>query len=180
MNARASFGAMWRFVTSKLQRRPLVWLKTEHAYPAHAALPSHGRDLSDVLVSSGIVSTESILALRAQVKSSNELADLLLSKNAVSDGELCRALSLQSGLAATQVEIRDVKPRITQSLPTHVQERFGIVPYRVHAGKLMVVGTRVPPPELFKELKDFTRLPIEFQLVPTANFEELRELRKRF
>jgi adsorption protein B len=178
INSFASCGAMWRFVKAKLQNRPLVWLKTEHAYPAHSALPAHGRDLSDVLVSSGIVSIGNFLALNARMTSSNELADFLLSKNAVSDGELCRALSLQSGLASTRVEIRDVKPRIVQSLPTHVQERFGIVPYRVAAGKLIVAGTRVPSPDAFEGLKTFTRLPIEFQLVTKGNFEELRELQK--
>ncbi len=180
INSFASCGALRRFAKSKLQGGPLVWLKTEHAYPAHGCLPAHGRDLSDVLVSSGIVSTESLLALNARITSANELADFLLAKKAVSDGELCRALSLQPGLASTRVEARQVKPRIVQSLPTHVQERFGIVPYCVDAGKLMVVGTRVPSPGIFEELKTFTRLPVEFQLVTKQNFEELRELRKLF
>jgi adsorption protein B len=178
INSFASCGALWRFIKSKLQRRPLVWLKTEHAYPAHSALPAHGRELSDVLISSGMVSTESLLALNAQVTSSNELADLLLSQNAISDAELCRALSLQSGLASTRVEVHKVKSRIVQSLPTRVQERLNLVPYRVAAGKLMVAGTRVPSPDVFEELKAFTRLPVEFQLVTKENFEELQELRK--
>lgn len=178
VNCFASCSAIWRFIKSKLQRQPLVWLKTEHAYPAHAALPAHRRDLSDVLVSSGILSTESLLALNAHVTSANELADLLLNKEIVSDGELCRALSLQSGLAATRVEVDDVKQRILQSLPNHVQEHFGIVPYRVEAGKLIVVGTRVPSSGVFEELKVFTRLPVEFHLVTKRNFEELRQFQK--
>ncbi len=180
INSFASFGALWQFAAAKLQGRPLVWLKTEHAYPAHSALLAHGRDLSDVLISSGMVATESLLALSAQLKSSHELADALLSNRMISDEELCRALSLQSGLASTRVEACHVKPQIVRSLPTHVQERLGIVPYRVAAGKLVVAGTRVPSPNVFEELKDFTRLPVEFQLVTQGNFEELQELRKRF
>ncbi|MBV9038644.1 MAG: glycosyl transferase family protein [Acidobacteriaceae bacterium] len=180
INSLASCSAIGRFTKSKLLRQPLVWLKTEHAYPAHAALPAHGRDFSDVLVSSGILSTEGLLALNAHVTSANELADLLLNQKIVSDGELCRALSLQSGLAATRVELGEVKQRILQSLPTHVQEHFGIIPYRVEAGKLMVAGTRVPSPDVFEKLKAFTLLPVEFQLVTKGNFEELQELRRTF
>jgi adsorption protein B len=178
INSFASGGALYRFAKSKLQRRPLVWLKTEHAYPTHSALAAHQRDLSDVLISSGFVSTESLLALNAQVTSSNELADVLLNHRVISDEELCRALSLQSGLASTRIETRDVKPHIVRSLPTHIQERFGIVPYQVSGGKLVVAGTRVPSPDIFEELKAFTRLPVEFQLVTKGNFEELEDLRK--
>jgi bacteriophage N4 adsorption protein B len=179
INSFASCRAIWRFFQSKLQGKPLVWQKTEHAYPAHSTLPAHGRDLSDVLVSSGILSTESLVALNARASSSEELADFLLSSKMVSDGELCRALSLQSGLASTRVEVCSVKQRIVQSLPTRLQERLGIVPYRVQGGKLIVAGTRVPAPELFEELKNFTRLPVEFQLVTQANFEELQGLRQQ-
>jgi adsorption protein B len=178
INSFASGGALWRFAGSKLQRRSLVWLKTEHAYPAQSVLLAPRRDLSEVLISSGMVSTESLLALGARLNSAHELADVLLSDRLISDEELCRALSLQSGLASTRVEIRDVKPQVVRSLPTHVQERFGIVPYRVAAGKLVVAGTRAPSPDAFEELKAFTRLPVEFQLVTKGNFEELQELRK--
>jgi hypothetical protein len=105
-----------------------------------------------------------------------ELAEFLLTYQIVSEEELCRALSLQSGLPVTHVETGGINARVIQSLPVRVQERFGIVPYRVEEGRLLVAGTRVPSSEVLEDLKRFSRLPLEFQLVTRRNYNELRAL----
>ena len=167
---------MWRYVSARVYRRPLVWLKTEHAYPSRETLQPHRRELADVLVTSGYISQELLSAVQAEMPRDADLADFLSTNRIVSEEDLCQAMSLQSGLPSARVDVRRVKPRVLRSLPAHVEERFGIVPFRVHAGRLLVAGTRVPPSSVFEELRSFTRLPVDFQLVTKGNYDELRDM----
>ncbi|MBV9611357.1 MAG: glycosyl transferase family protein [Acidobacteriaceae bacterium] len=176
INSFASFGAMWRFAEARLQRRPLVWLKTEHAYPLHAVLQLQRRELSEALVSSAVMSEEQLATVRAEMPPETDLAEFLLSHSLVSEEDLCRAISLQCGLPAARVDVQGVRSRVVRTLPAHVQRRFGVVPYRVHGGRLHVAGMRAPSSGLFEELKSFTRMPIDFQLVTRENYKKLQDL----
>jgi bacteriophage N4 adsorption protein B len=175
VNCSASLAAMWRFATARVLRRPLVWLKTEHSYPARESLGIHRRDLADVLVSAGFLSADKLSLVQAQMLPETDLADYLLASGLVSDEDICHAISLHSGLPATRIDTTRIKTRVARSLPAHVQKRFGIVPFQVQAGRLMVAGTRAPSSSILEELKNFTRLPIEFQIIPQSNYEELRD-----
>ena len=176
VNCLASLGAIWRYANARFRGQPLVWLKTEHAYPSRDALLLHRRELTDVLVSSGFISEEVQLRIRQEIPAGADLADFLLEKSIISDDDLCKAMSLQSGVPSAHVDARRVKARVARSLPAHVEERFGIVPFGLQGGRLFVAGARVPPSSLFEELQAFTRLHVEFQLVTRQNYEELRQL----
>ncbi len=176
VNCLASLGAMWLYSSARLRGLPLVWIKTEHAYPSRDALLLHRRELGDVLVSSGYLSEEVRARLQQDMPANSDLADFLLLNRIISDDDLCKAMSLQSGVPSVRVDPRSVKPRVARSLPAHVEERFGIVPVGLHDGHLIVAGSRVPPDSVFEELKSFTRLHVEFQLVTKRNYEELRQL----
>ncbi|MBV9405365.1 MAG: glycosyl transferase family protein, partial [Acidobacteriaceae bacterium] len=75
INSCASFGAIWRFAHARVRRRPLVWLKTEHAYPAHAVLHLQRRELADALVTIGCISEEQLAMVRAEMPPETDLAD---------------------------------------------------------------------------------------------------------
>ncbi|MBV9760872.1 MAG: glycosyl transferase family protein [Acidobacteriaceae bacterium] len=176
VNCCASMGALWRFLHSKAHRRPLVWLKTEHAYPSRDALLLHRRELDEVLVASGYLSKGEMAQVRAEMRADGDLAEHLVASGRLSDDEVCKAMSLQSGVPSGRVDTRRVKARIARTLPAHVEERFGIVPFGVERGRLLVAGASVPPANALEELKAFTRLQIEFQLVTKRNYQELRAL----
>lgn len=176
VNCCASLAAMWRYLHSRLHRRPLAWLKTEHAYPRHEALVLHRRDLGEVLAAAGYITERVLARVRAEMPPNGDLADYLLMKRLISEDDLCKAIGLQSGVPSARVDPRRVKARIARTLPAHVEKRFGIVPFNVQDGRLLVAGASVPPPAVFEELRSFTRLPIEFQLVTKRNYQELRAL----
>ena len=176
VNCCASVGAIWRYLDARLHRRPLVWLKTEHAYPSREALLLHRRELGEVLVASGYISENQLARVRSEMPPDADLAEYLLTHALLSDDDLCKAISLQSGVPSARIDIRRVKRRVARTLPAHVEQRFGIVPFSVEDGRLLVAGSSVPPPAAFDELKSFTRLPIEFQLVTKRNYQELRAL----
>jgi hypothetical protein len=176
INCCASLGAMWRYTKARALGQPLVWLKTEHAYPTLETLQMHRRELDEVLVTSGIISADELALFRNKVDETGNLADLLLLNRAITEHDLCRAISLQSGLPASKIDLTRVKPQVVRSLPAHVSKRFDIVPFQVRGGHLLVAGTRVPPPELAEELKTFTRLPVEVHLVTKATYEQLQAM----
>jgi hypothetical protein len=138
-------------------------------------LPAKRRDLPDVIVSSGLVTEERLAAVHSQLPAQHELEEFLLAHQIVSEDELCQALSVQSGLPVTRVDIAALNPRVVQSLPARAQKDFNIIPYRIEKGQLLVAGARVPSLEVMEELKKFTQLPIEFRLVTRRHFEEIKE-----
>lgn len=177
INCCASLTALWCYARSRLQRSPLVWQKTEHAYPQRDSLPSHQRDFADVLTGSGYMTEEQLTAIGAQLPPNADLPGFLLASGVLSDEDLCKIISLQSGLPWTRIDAAGVKTRVVRSLPLHLGERFGIVPFALQNGRLLVAGARVPSSALFDELQQFTTLPVEFQLVPQHNYNELKKLR---
>jgi adsorption protein B len=176
LNCCASLGAIARYLRARFQRRPLVWLKTEHAYPTRAALVPAQRELKEVLVAGGLLSENQIEEVLASLPPGFTLEEWLRETGTLTETEVCRALSMQAGVAAANVDARNVRPRIARSLPAHIQERFQIVPFDVKAGKLLVAGSRIPPSPMFEELKSFCSLPVEFQLVTEETYQRLRLL----
>jgi len=87
---------------------------------------------------------------------------------------LCHALSVQSGLPVTKVDLEALNPRVAQSLPARAQKDFNVVPYRIERGQLLIAGPRVPSPGVLDELKKFSQLPIEFHLVTRKHFREIQ------
>jgi hypothetical protein len=69
-----------------------------------------------------------------------------------------------------------VRRRVARSLPAHLEKRFGVVPFDVETGRLLVASHRVPSASALEEIKSYTRLQIEPQLVTRRNYEELRTL----
>jgi bacteriophage N4 adsorption protein B len=176
INCFASLGALWQYANARWHKRPLVWLKTDHAYPHVAVLAPLGKDLSEVLVSSGYLTEEMMRSAQTEMRSDAFLAQFLLTRGMVSEEEICKAISRQSGMPFSHVEAARTKARVARILPLHVEKRFGVIPFNVKAGRLFVAGARVPPLSFYEELKSFTRLPVDFHLVTKRNYEELKEL----
>ena len=177
INCCASLNAIAHYAQSRIRHQPLVWIKTDHAYPQHDALPAHQRDFADVLTGSGYMTEEQLNVIGTQMSPESDLPGFLLQTGALSDEELCKIISLQSGLPWTRIDPSAVKPRVARSIPVHLGDRFGIIPFGFQDGRLLVAGPRVPPSAFFEELQQFTRLRVEFQLVPERNFRELKNRR---
>jgi hypothetical protein len=65
---------------------------------------------------------------------------------------------------------------VARSLPVHLERRLGVVAVAILSGRLIVAGQRVPTAEALEELKGFTSLSVEFQLVTPSTYAELRKL----
>jgi len=94
----------------------------------------------------------------------------------VSEENLSLARSLHAAVISGRVDAQLVKPRVIRTLPRHIVRRLGVLPVGVQAGRLLVASAHVPEPTLLAELRKFTALPIDFQLVTKSNFDELARL----
>ena len=175
VNGVASICAVRNFTFAKLRRQPLVWLKTEHSYPERESMQIPKRDLHEVLAGAGLGENR-LTAVPSPKLVSSDLADYLLTQRAISEDDLCRALSLQSGIPSARIDVKRVNLRALQSLPRKMQRQYGVVPYQVENGRLLVAGTLVPDDQFFQQVKSFTRLTVDYQLVSKRNLEQLQAL----
>jgi len=105
-----------------------------------------------------------------------DLSQYLVAAGMLTEEELLIALSVQSGVPSAQVNHRKVRPRVVRSLPAHVERRFGIVPFSVDSGRLLVATQRILSPDALSEINHYTRLRIEPQLVTRQDYEALRSV----
>lgn len=176
INCCASLSAVARYVHGRFRGTTLVWLKTEHAYPLHELLAGCRRDFAEVLIAGGFVPKEQLALACAGMPEGADLAEYLFSQGILSDEDLCRALSLHAGIPYARIEVSKVKPGVARSFPAHLEKRLGVVAVAILSGRLIVAGQRVPSMEALEELKRFTALPVEFQLVTQRTYAELRKL----
>ena len=176
INCVAALCAMRDFFHARRGNRALAWRKTEHAYPNRELLHAHRRELVDVLIGCGLVSEDQMARARQQLEAGSTLDLLLLANGLVNEEELCRAMSVQSGLAAARLDAENLRTSLLRNLPAHIEERYGLLPFDVKAGRLLVASASVPPESAFDEVKDLAGLPVDFQLVTQSTYAKLREL----
>jgi len=176
LNCFASLRALWRFFIAKREKRKLVWQKTEHAYPANSALAEHRRSFDEIIVHCGFLSEEELATVKKRMPDDANLGEYLFTRGLISDDDLCRAISLFSGLPEGRFDARGVKRGVRWSLPARVADEFDIVPVDLKAGRLIVAGQRVPAPDVLETIRGLTSLTVDFQLTTQHNLSELRKL----
>jgi adsorption protein B len=176
INSAASVNAVHTYLQARRKKRMLTWSKTEHAYPERVALEAHRRELADVLVGQGYVSPEQMAEAQAQLEVGSTLDLLLLANRLIDEKALCRAMSLQSGLPTARLDPGQVNAQILRSLPVQIERQFGVLPFAVKAGKLLVATAAVPSTEALERVQESTDLPVEFQLVTQSTYKSLCEM----
>ncbi|MEO8028636.1 MAG: glycosyl transferase family protein [Bryobacteraceae bacterium] len=176
LNTAATANAVARFTWASLRRRPLRWLKTEHAYPTRVALAMHKRRLGEVLAGSGYTTRSVIDAALSRPPDGLRLGEFLLAEGAVEEEALYEALCLQHGLPAGPSWPRQVNASSMRLLPSHVAEAWRLLPFEIEQGRLRIALDDLPSDELVSILARYTRLEPEFHLLPPARLAALRSV----
>ena len=175
INCFATVMAYYRYFSAVARGRPLVWLKTEHAYPSRAALVENKQKLGEVLVWCQYLMPEDLEAALAVKPASMRLGDYLVEQRKITVNDLYEALSLQQNVPFGRPEPQAISRPVTRSLPAEVAKRLKVLPYKVAAGHLFVAGSELPSEEMHDELRKFSSLEIRFHLVTPTEFEELAQ-----
>lgn len=175
INFRATAGAIRRYAWSRISGRPLVWLKTDHTYPAFAPVPPRARSLGEILVSQNRITAQQLTWANEVRPPGLRMGEFLVARGLLSEDHLYEALSLQAAVPLSAIDPARVHPSVARCLPLHVVEHWRVLPYQVKGGYLFLVSPEVPRPPTVEAVQRFTRLQIRFQLVTQSNFEVLRQ-----
>ncbi len=173
LNTAATVQAVARYTYARVRGQPLKWLKTEHAYPARAALLAQKRRLGEILVSTGSVPAAELAAALAEQTPGVRLGEYLVGSNKLEMEALYQALSFQQGLPIAQVEPDAVPWPVAHALPEHAIRQWQVLPFRVAEQNLFVASPEAPGTATLTALRAFTSLEIRFHLVTPAEFERL-------
>jgi adsorption protein B len=173
INATATIRALHQYCRARLLHEPLVWLKTDHAYPSRGALVPHKRRLGEILVGSAYISEEDLQRARDTKPAGMRIGEYLVWLGLISEEELYEALSLQQSLPLGKLAPMDVNMQAARALPRHVMRQCKVLPIRIAGGSMLLASPEIPTDELSRTLRGFTRMALRFQLVTQSNFAEL-------
>jgi len=174
INFRATMGAIWRFLHSRVSGKPLVWLKTDHSYPALAAATER-RKLGEILVTAGALTQQQLELALVQKPGEIRLGEFLIQRGMLTEDQVFRALSMQEGIPFFRLDPRRVRRRVARALPAQIIQASKVLPFQITGGFMFLAAAEIPDAALQQQLSRFTRLRIRVQLVTGSNFEELRK-----
>jgi len=175
INSVATYRAVFGYLRARIRHEPLVWLKTEHAYPSRNALLEHKRKLGEILVGSAYVDEEDLNQALATQPAGTRIGEYLVKLGKISQDDLYAALSLQQSLPAGRLEPVDISANVARALPRQVVRDWRVLPFRIASGSMFLASPEVPTDELSRIVGGFTRLALRFHLVTPANFQELAD-----
>jgi adsorption protein B len=173
INMLATVSAIQRYCYAKWTGQPLVWLKTDHAYPNRAALMSDRRLLGEILVGSQHIAAEDLEFALANRPPGTRIGEYLIHLNKLTENDLYECLSLQQNLIFQVLDRTQISRTITRALPADVSRKWKVLGFKVVAGQLFVAGPNIPSDEMTEELRQISSLEIRFHLVTPGNFETL-------
>ena len=175
INFAATYRAISGYLRARIRHEPLVWLKTEHAYPSRNALLEHKRKLGEILVGSAYVEEEDMRQALETQPPGLRIGEYLVKLGKLSQGDLYEALSLQQSLPSGRLEPVDISANVARALPRHVIRDWRVLPFRIASGNMFLASPEVPTDELSRLVGRSTRLALRFHLVTPANFQELAD-----
>ncbi|MBM3810100.1 MAG: glycosyl transferase family protein [Acidimicrobiia bacterium] len=173
LNSLATFSAALRYLRALWLRQPLVWVKTEHAYPSLASLTEHKRRLGEILVGAGYLAPQQLASALGRQPANRRLGEHLVDLGLLSEEQLLEALSIQHGIPARRVDPAEVPLEIARTLPARITRDLRMLAIALEGGTLELATPDLPTDEAQARLREFTRLGLRFTLVSPSNYEQL-------
>ncbi len=175
INTAAVIVALWNYGRARFRGEPLVWVKTEHAYPARTALLADRKKLGEILVSTGYLAADEVDAALALKPSDMRLGEYLVSIGQLTQEEVYEALSLQQQLPLATLDPQSVPRRVARALPAHIAIRWKVLPFRIEGGRLDIAGPELPDVGMETALRNHTSLVVNFHLITPVAYTQLEE-----
>ena len=175
INTIATLRAISGYLRARIRHEPLVWLKTEHAYPSRNALMEHKRKLGEILVGSAYLDENDLKKALAAQPTGLRIGEFLVKLGKISHDDLYEALSLQQSLPVGRLDPLDISTKVARALPRHLVRDWRVLPFRIAAGSMFLASPDIPTDELSRTVSGFTRLALRFHLVTPSNFQELAD-----
>ncbi len=174
VNTLATISALARYARARWRNEPLVWLKTEHAYPNRQALNPYARDLGEVLTDMKLISADTLAEAVSRKPVGMRLGEFLIAESLLTWDKLYQALSVLSSYPTAQIPLGDVEIPVARSLPRSLMCEARMQPVRLGEQSMVIATSEIPPDELLPMVRRFTRRDPVFVLVTPANLSALR------
>lgn len=175
VNTLATLSAILRFAKARMRNEPLVWLKTEHAYPNRAALTGYARRIGEVLVDHEWVTVEMVERAVAEKPEGVRVGEQLVEMSAITWEQLYEGLSIVSGFEFTSIRVEQLDLGVARSLPRGLMDEARLQPVCFEADGMLLATSEIPGESLLGELRKFTSIEPRVVLVTPENLAELRE-----
>ena len=116
LNSAATFQAIARYAIARARRRPLRWLKTDHAFPASSALVGQKKKIGEILVSCGALTASTLRSALATQPPDVKMGEHLVRMGVIGHAALYEGLSLQQGLPMTSFDPEATPRRIVRAI----------------------------------------------------------------
>ncbi len=173
INCLATCRAIATYSMAKLRGKPLAWAKTEHSYPARAAMLNGRKRLGEILTQSRRITTAQLEAALESKPDGVRLGEHLIALGLIGEDDLYAALSVQNNLPLGKPKEDAVTVAVTRALPRALARKWQVLPFRVAAGELYVAAAEVPSDDMQNEIRRFISLDLRFQLVTRTEYEQL-------
>ncbi|MGP8246779.1 MAG: glycosyl transferase family protein [Bryobacteraceae bacterium] len=173
VNFAATGKALRGYLASMAGLRTLAWTKTEHVYPAAGAAAN--LRLGEVLVRLRCLSGAQVQAALAAQPRGVRLGEYLVQSDLLSEENLYRALSRQTGLELGLPRAGEVSTPATHALPASTSRRWKVLPYRVSAGQMHLLTPEIPTQEMLHDLEQVATLELRFRLVRPRDYDRIAD-----
>ena len=174
VNTLATISALSRFAKARWRNEPLVWLKTEHAYPNREALNPYTRRLGEVLTDLRFLSVKQLEESLGRRQDGVRIGEHLVAETLITQAQLYEGLALLSGYETAHIPVEDLDIAIARSLPRSLMQEARLQPVRLSAGNLVVASSEIPNASLLGDVRRFTRRDPVVVLVTPENLQQLQ------
>jgi len=169
-----SLARAWRiFIIHLITGKEIAWDKTQHVYPiSEQKLETYRKKIGEILVEWHTLTEKQLdHTLELQEKTGKKLGALLVELSFISDDNLADAISEQSGLRRSSLEIEDVKT-FASELPEHIIKKYRVVPFAIgEAGTLNLAVASEPDEAMMDEISQHSRRTPAYFIVREAEIE---------
>jgi bacteriophage N4 adsorption protein B len=173
LNAWATVQSLCRYAKARWEGRPLVWVKTEHAYPSRAALLESRRRLGEILTGSSYLEPSDLELALAGRPEGFRLGEWLVHLGRISEDDLYEALSIQAGVPLGRAIVERMRLPAVRTLPAEVARHWRVLPFEIREGELYIAGPEQPAVEMESALRAYTSLRLRFHLVTPGEYAEM-------
>lgn len=174
LNCFATVEALAGFCSAWLRNRPLVWVKTEHAYPNREALLAFKPRIGEILIRCGFLTASELAEAIQNKPPSVRLGEYLVGTGRLKWEHVYMALSQQHHLPLLDLSPAHIPKSIARILPKRVSLQYKVIAFHVQNGTLELLTPEIPTEQLQAFLKRYTRLNLKFSLITPDRFEELK------
>ncbi|PKK90948.1 MAG: hypothetical protein CVV64_04040 [Candidatus Wallbacteria bacterium HGW-Wallbacteria-1] len=136
------------------------------------------RDITEVLLSEGFVTQESLDALRSENsgKIPTKYPQQLIQKGFLSEADYARALAIEHGVEFIDLSEFDIEDELLGLVDVELMQRYNFIPFRKVDNKLVVVVSDPGDIQLLDELEYSTGFDIKIKVATASDIRRLLNL----